>query len=331
MPKTNMLLAYDVLNKQKLFTLYSVRASYGYSWKESINKEHVLNPINIQFVHPFDVTPQYNDSAAKYPTLRQAIEPQFIVGATYSYTYNPLTGRSAESGWYFNGNADVSGNAAGLVIGKNSDGKRAIFGYDFAQYIRLDADVRRYIQLGKNSVWASRVLAGFGLPYGNSWSLPFVKQYFVGGNNSIRAFRSMAVGPGTVSPPGIGGSGFYPNQTGDIKLEGNTEVRTKLFSIVHGAAFIDAGNVWLYHKDTARNAQPGGEFTKQFLKQLAVGAGVGLRFDISFLVLRLDLAIPLRIPYLPEGQRWVIDKIKFSDPQWRRENLIFNLAIGYPF
>ncbi len=327
-PKTNILLAYDVLNKQKLFTLYSLRASYGYSWKESANKEHVLNPISIQFVHPFDVTPLYNDSAAKYPTLKQAIEPQFILGTTYSYTYNPLSGKNVQTGWYFNGNADISGNLAGLVIGKAATGKRQVFGYDFSQYLRADVDLRRYIQTGKNGVWASRILAGFGFPYGNSTALPFIKQYFVGGNNSVRAFRSMAVGPGTVSPPGLGSTGFYPNQTGDIKLELNTELRAKLFSIVRGAIFIDAGNVWLYNKDTA---QVGGEFTRHFLQQLAVGTGVGLRFDVSFLVLRLDLAMPLRVPYFPEGQRWVINKIDFSDPQWRRDNLILNLAIGYPF
>ena len=330
-PKTNMLLAYDVLNKQKLFTLYSFRASYGYAWKESANKEHVLNPISLQFVQPFSVTTLYNDSAAKYPTLRQAIAPQFILGSTYSYTYNPLSGPTYQTGWYFNGNADISGNVAGLVIPRNSAGKKSIFNYNFAQYLRADVDVRHYMQLGKNSVWVSRILAGFGFPYGNSYALPFIKQYFVGGNNSVRAFRSMTIGPGIVEPPGLGSSGFYPNQTGDIKLEGNTELRAKLFSIVHGALFIDAGNIWLYRRDTAAAAQPGGEFTKDFLKQLSVGAGAGLRFDVSFLVLRLDLAMPLRIPYLPEGERWVINKINFSDNQWRKNNLVLNLAIGYPF
>lgn len=329
-PKTNMLLGYDVLNKQKLFTLYSMRASYGYSWKESEHKEHVLNPISLQFVHPFDVTPLYNDSVAKYPTLKQAIQPQFILGANYSFTYNPLTGKMAQSGWYLNGTADISGNLAGLLIGKNSSGKKAIFGYDFAQYVRLDADGRRYIQTGKNSVWVNRLFAGFGFPYGNSAQLPYIKQYFSGGSNSIRAFRSMAIGPGSVVPPQLGTSSFYPNQTGDIKLEGNTEYRAKLFSIVNGAIFIDAGNTWLYRKDTAQQLA-GGEFSSHFLRQLAVGGGVGLRFDISFLVLRLDLAMPLRIPYLPDGQRWVINKINFSDPHWRHDNLILNLAIGYPF
>ena len=327
-PKTNILLAYDVLNKQKLFTLYSIRASYGYSWKESATKEHALNPISLQFVQPFSVTQLYNDSAVKYPTLKQAIAPQFILGATYSYTYNPLSAQTVQTGWYFNGNADIAGNAAGLLIGKGSSGKKQVFGYDFAQYLRADADLRRYIQTGKHSVWVSRLMAGFGFPYGNSSALPFIKQYFAGGNNSVRAFRSMAIGPGTVSPPGLGSSSFYPNQTGDIKLEANTELRAKLFSIVRGAIFIDAGNTWLYNRDTA---QPGGEFNHNFLQQLAVGGGVGLRFDVSFLVLRFDLAMPLRVPYLPAGQRWVINKIDFSSSQWRRNNLVLNLAIGYPF
>jgi outer membrane protein insertion porin family len=97
---------------------------------------------------------------------------------------------------------------------------------------------------------------------------------------------------------------------------------------VHGAIFVDAGNIWLYNKDSSK---VGAQFSKNFLNELAVGAGVGLRFDISFLVLRLDIAIPLRKPYLPEGQRWVMDQIDFKSGRWRRENLVFNLGIGYPF
>ena len=188
--------------------------------------------------------------------------------------------------------------------------------------------MRYYLKAGRNSVWASRLLAGFGLPYGNSGSLPFIKQFFIGGNNSIRAFRSRSIGPGTSVPKGFGTSTFLPDQSGDIKLEMNTEYRAKLIGIVNGAVFVDAGNIWLYNKDTA---QAGGQFSNQFLKELAVGTGVGLRVDVSFLVLRLDLAFPLRKPYLPDGQRWVIDQIDFGSGSWRRQNLVFNLAIGYPF
>src|SRR5690606_2963549 len=117
-------------------------------------------------------------------------------------------------------------------------------------------------------------------------------------------------------------------QSGDLKLELNTEYRAKLFSIVHGALFVDAGNIWLVNEDENR---PGGKFSKDWFNENAVGTGDGLRFDITFLVLRLDLAFPLRKPWLPEGERWVLDDIDFGSKTWRRDNLVFNLAIGYPF
>jgi outer membrane protein assembly factor BamA len=149
----------------------------------------------------------------------------------------------------------------------------------------------------------------------------------VGGTNSIRAFRARSIGPGTFKQE-TDASSFLPDQSGDLKLELNTELRTDLFSIVKGALFVDAGNIWLMNENPEK---PGAKFSKDFLKELAVGTGVGLRFDFSFLILRTDLAFPLRKPYLPEGERWVLDQINFGDKQWRKENLVFNLAIGYPF
>jgi outer membrane protein assembly factor BamA len=134
------------------------------------------------------------------------------------------------------------------------------------------------------------------------------------------------VGPGSYNA--VDSAGILPDQSGDIKLEMNAELRTKLFSIVHGAVFADAGNVWLYRNDPN---QPGGQFSNRFLSELAVGAGLGLRFDISFLVLRLDFAVPLRKPWLPAGERWVIKQFDPGNATWRKDNIIFNLAIGYPF
>jgi outer membrane protein insertion porin family len=329
-PKTNFLLGYDLLTKQKLYTLNSFRAAYGYNWKENARKEHQLNPISINYVQPINVTQEYIDSAKDNPTLQKAIDKQFILGSTYSFTYNPLTGDGPQTGLYFNGNIDLSGNIAGLITKPNI--KRGdtvtIFNAAFSQYVKVETDTRYYIKTGSKSVWANRIIAGVGLPYGNSGSLPFIKQFFSGGNNSIRAFRSRSLGPGTSLPKGFGTSTFLPDQSGDIKLEMNTEYRAKLIGIVNGAVFVDAGNIWLYNKDTA---QVGGQFSNQFLKELAVGTGVGIRIDVSFLVLRLDLAFPLRKPYLPDGQRWVIDKIDFGNSTWRKQNLVFNLAIGYPF
>jgi outer membrane protein assembly factor BamA len=173
---------------------------------------------------------------------------------------------------------------------------------------------------------ANRVIIGIGLPYGNSQSLPFIKQFFSGGNNSIRAFRSRSVGPGTYHPTKE--SDFFADQSGDLKLELNTELRAKLFGIIHGAAFVDAGNIWLFNDDSLKT---GARFTSSFLNELAVGTGLGLRFDISFLVLRFDVAFPLRKPYLPSGQRWVFNEINFGSSRWRKDNLVFNLGIGYPF
>ena len=123
-------------------------------------------------------------------------------------------------------------------------------------------------------------------------------------------------------------TGFIPDQSGDIKLELNSELRFKIVKPVYGALFADAGNIWLYNENQYK---PGAKFSSDFLKELAIGAGLGVRVDINILVLRLDLALPLRKPWLPETERWVIDDISFGSSDWRKENLIFNLAIGYPF
>ncbi|MCC6289311.1 MAG: BamA/TamA family outer membrane protein [Chitinophagaceae bacterium] len=327
-PKTNMLLAYDLLIKEKLYTMNSFRAEYGYSWKETINKEHELNPISINYVQPLVITQEYKDSIDKQPTLAKAVEKQFILGSNYNYNYNQLAGNNGLSGLYFNGNVDLSGNIAGLITGAdvNKGNPKYIFNAQFSQYVKLETDLRYYVHLSGKNVWANRVIVGFGYPYGNSTELPFIKQFFSGGNNSIRAFRSRSVGPGTYKD--TINTRFLPDQSGDIKLEFNTELRAKLFSIVHGAIFVDAGNVWLYNDNPDKT---GAKFSNTFMKELAVGTGVGLRFDISFLVLRLDVAFPLRKPWLAEADRWVLDEIAFGNRTWRRENLVFNIGIGYPF
>ena len=332
-PKTNILLAYDALNKIRFYTLNSFRGSFGYAWKESPLKEHQFNPISINYVRPWNVSQEYMDSIQKNFSLKRTIDTQFIIGSMYNYNYNDLIGKQPANGFYFNGNLDLSGNIAGLITGANykKGDTIKIFGTRFAQYVKAEGDLRFYKKLSENGVWANRVIAGIGYPYGNSSQLPFIKQFFIGGNNSLRAFRSRALGPGTYLPNTSTTTAkrtFIAEQSGDIKLELNTELRHKLFSIVQGAVFVDAGNIWLYNEDVNK---PGAKFTKNFMKELAVGTGVGLRFDVTILVLRLDLAFPLRKPWLPDGERWVMDKISFGNADWRKQNLIFNLAIGYPF
>ncbi|MBX2922715.1 MAG: BamA/TamA family outer membrane protein [Chitinophagaceae bacterium] len=328
MPKTNLTLAYDMLSKERLYLMNSFRTNFGYAWKETIKKEHLLNPIAINYVQPLRVTQEYKDSVATNATLAKAIEKQFIIGSNYNYNYNELSVGNAVKGFYFNGNLDLSGNIAGLITGANTRQGEAktILGAQFSQYVKVETDFRYYIRLSSKNTWANRLIIGLGYPYGNSHELPFIKQFFAGGTNSIRAFRSRALGPGTYKDPA--GTSFLPDQSGDIKLELNSELRAKLFSIVYGAVFVDAGNIWLYNDSPDK---PGARFSNRFLKELAVGTGLGLRFDISFLVLRLDVAFPVRKPWLQEAQRWVIDDIQFGNKAWRKDNLVYNIGIGYPF
>ncbi|MDB5013212.1 MAG: hypothetical protein JWQ25_1414 [Daejeonella sp.] len=331
-PRTKFTLGYELFNRQNLYTLNSFRGSAGYNWKENIRKEHELSPISINYVQPLNVSALYDTlvNHDKTGTLRKTIEKQFIMGSTYSFTYNNQIETARRNHTFFNANVDIAGNIPGLITNPNwrTNDTVTIFKARFAQYIRVDGDFRYYYKLGRNSQLANRAIAGFGLPYGNSQELPFIKQYFVGGSNSVRAFRSRSVGPGSSDPNAGGNNSFTPDQSGDIKLELNTEYRAKLAGVVNGAIFLDAGNVWLYNE---KQGKAGAKFSKDFLKELAVGAGVGLRFDLSFLVLRTDLAMPLRKPWLPEGSRSVLNQINFGDKNWRKENLVFNLAIGYPF
>lgn len=328
-PKTKATVGYEFQKRQQLYALNSFKASFGYLWKESIRKEHELNVTQINFVSPNGVTDLYRErmAADSTGTLAKVIEKQLIFGPTYSYTYTNTMRKRKKNTFYYKGSADVAGTIAGLVTGANvKQGDTVkIFDVAFSQFAKMEHDFRHYYRLNDNAQIASRIIVGVGYPYGNSSELPFIKQFFIGGTNSIRAFRARSVGPGvwkdSISP-------FLPDESGDIKLELNTELRSKLFSVVHGAIFVDAGNIWLMNKNPNK---PGAEFSSKFLKQLAVGTGVGLRFDLSFLILRTDLAFPLRKPYLPDGQQWVFDEIDFGSKFWRRDNLVFNLAIGYPF
>jgi outer membrane protein assembly factor BamA len=309
--------------------MQSFRGGWSYIWKENIFKEHEFNLVDINYVHPFSITDLYRANALRNPTLLKAVENQFILGTNYQYTYNPLVAKPVmSSGFYFQGNLDLSGNIAGLLSGADArnNNQKYILNTPFSQYVRVQSDIHYYFKLSETAVWANRLITGVGIPHGNSLQLPYVKQFFVGGTNSIRAFRSRSLGPGSYID--TVNTTFLPDQSGDIKLEINTELRKKLFGIVHGAVFIDAGNVWLFNNDPNK---PGGKFSKDFIREIAVGAGVGLRFDVSFLVVRLDVAFPLRKPWLEDKERWVINQIKLASPSWRKQNIVFNLGIGYPF
>jgi outer membrane protein insertion porin family len=328
MPRTHFTVAYEILNRRELYNLNSFSALGGYKWKNYFKIEHEFNILNINYVRSSNVSVKYQQYINNNPLLRKVIDAQFIFGPNYSLTYNSQLERLKTNNIYLRVNIDLAGTIAGTIQQANFENNPALLlGNQYAQYAKTDADFRYYLRTGNNSTIATRVMAGVGIPYGNSRELPFVKQYYSGGSNSLRAFMARSVGPGTYRPAEAQLINFFPDQSGDIIIEMNVEYRAKLFSIVHGALFVDAGNIWLFN---ANSTEPGAHFNSDFINELAVGTGIGLRFDIGFLVLRTDLAFPLRKPW-SAGNRWVSNEIQFGNRQWRNENLVFNLAIGYPF
>lgn len=328
-PKTKATLGYEFQNRTKLYSLQTFKGSFGYLWKENERKEHLFNLTEITYASPQNVTALYQSQIDSLPSLGKVIEKQLIFGPTYSYTYTNTMEKRKKNTFYYNGKIDLSGNITGLITGaniKNGDTKK-IFDVPFSQFIKIENEFRHYLKLSEDSQIASRLIVGAGFAYGNSDQMPFIKQFFNGGTNSIRAFRARSIGPGTFDGSTTTNT-FLPDQSGDVKLEFSTEYRAKIYGLVKGAVFLDAGNIWLLKDDPDK---PGGKFSKDFLNELAVGVGAGLRFDFSFLVLRTDLAFPIRKSYLADGNRWVLDKVSFGNGSWRNENLVFNLAIGYPF
>ncbi|HEY4286753.1 MAG TPA: BamA/TamA family outer membrane protein [Puia sp.] len=325
-PKTKITVAYDVFDRSSEYTLNSARTSFGYVFKNTYNTENQLTILGINYVRPSNIDPYFQlHQLDSNLTLARSIEKQFIIGPKYNFNYNSQTRPNRRlNNFYFNGSVDLSNNLVGLLTGANIDkGKqRELFNVPLAQYVRLEADFRHYLRISATSQFVSRITGGIGIAYGNSTTLPFIKQFFAGGTNDIRAFRSRALGPGSYFAGNPNQVIQLPDQPGDVKLEMNLEYRAKLFSLVRWALFVDAGNIWTRQADSSR---PGSEFTKNFLNDVAVGVGTGLRFDLSILVLRVDVAAPVRYPWLNNGNKWSFHSVgDISD-------MVLNLAIGYPF
>jgi outer membrane protein insertion porin family len=325
-PRTKIDLSYNIFNRSGEYDLTSSKASFGYIFKESEIKEHRLTVFSINLVNPTNINPIFQDSLDRNITLARSIERQFIIGPNYNFNLNTQARPNHHvSNFYFNANIDISANLLGLITGADiAKGKEVTFiGTPFSQYDRFELDFRHYLRLSPTGqfTWVNRITGGVGIAWGNSSTMPFSKEFFAGGTNDIRAFRSDLLGPGSYYAAPQPGT-LLVEQPGDIKLEANSELRFPLFSIVKGALFVDAGNVWTRQADTSR---PGSVFTGQFLSQVAVGAGVGLRFDVKILVLRVDLATPIREPWLPVSDRWVFSNLA------NISSTVLNLAIGYPF
>lgn len=330
-PKTRLSLSYNFLKRVDYFDMRTFQFVYGYQWKEDIRKEHEFNPINVSYSSIGNKSAAFIELLESNPYLKKSYEEQFLAGGSYSFTFNEQVLPGKKIQFYFHGTTELAGSLFSLaktISGpKVSSGDPAtIAGSVYSQFARLSIDSRAYYNFRNNDKLAMRLFAGVGKPYGNSSVLPYAKQFFSGGPNSLRAFQINAVGPGTYFQGG--NKGFF-QLGGDVKLEWNTEYRFGISRYLKGALFVDAGNVWLLKSNPT---DWGSAFSLSgFADELAMGTGFGLRVDLSFFVLRFDLAMPLRKPWLDPGQRWVINQINFGSSAWRSENLILNVAIGYPF
>lgn len=321
LPKTNISAGYNLFNRLDLYRLNSIYTNFGYRWSRTDQISHSFNPIEVVFTKlPEESKSQeFIDYLAENPGVQRSFDEQFILGAAYEFTYQAASDQRSD--FFFKGGIDVAGNVLnGLYsltgAARDSMGRYNFLGVPFSQYIRTRFDMRYSFKFRQQKSLVTRLSAGLGIPTGNSEVLPYVKQFYVGGTNSLRSFIARSLGPGSEVPPE-----GYNDLTGDIRLEGNLEYRFTFAGSFKGALFVDAGNIWLYNEDPTR---PNARFHfDSFLSQIAISAGWGLRWDFDFIVARFDFAYTVRTPYLPEGERWARD-IRFWKPA-------LNIAIGYPF
>ncbi|MEX0986078.1 MAG: BamA/TamA family outer membrane protein [Bacteroidales bacterium] len=331
-PRTRMSLSYQYLKRVNYFDMNTFQLKYGYTWKRSARNEQEFNPLNISFTSISNQSEQFTALLESNPFLRKSYEEMFISGSNYSFTYNEQAVPNKRVQYYLHTKAETAGNLfslANMVKGEQliPEAPSTIAGSVYSQFARVSVDARGYYNFGNKNRLVMRFFGGVARPYGNSSILPYNKQFFSGGPNSIRAFRINSVGPGTYLQESEN-TGYF-QLGGDIKLELNGEFRFTIYNFLKGALFVEAGNVWLHRSSPATSGTP--FMISSFINELAVGAGAGVRIDLSFFVLRFDLAMPLRKPWLSEKERWVFNRVDMGSSLWRNENLVFNIAIGYPF
>lgn len=331
-PKTRLSLAFKFLKMVNYYDMQSLEFIYGYKWKNDIKREHELNPISISYSSFSNQSDEFIALIESNPYLKKSYEEQFIAGGSYAFTYNEQVLSGKKMQYYLHLTSEVAGNTLSLANrlgGKkiSADEPAKVAGSVYSQFARLSIDGRGYYNFANQRRLVSRVFMGLAVPYGNSNILPYSKQFFSGGPNSLRAFHINSVGPGNYNQ--FNDSISFLQLGGDIKLEANLEYRFNIISYFKGALFVDAGNVWQLKSNPAEIGTPFA--LSDFLSQMAVGAGAGIRIDLSFFVLRFDLAMPLRKPWKDEHNRWVINEINLGNSSWRKDNLILNIAIGFPF
>lgn len=313
----------SILNRPKYFKIAEFGTGISYEWRHSRHVLNSLTPFKITYTKLISTTQVFDSTMNANPAIGMSFQNQFIPELSYTYTYDRFFERERINGINFQASLTEAGNlfwaiwrAAGVK------GSKTLFHTPFSQFVKGQAQLvyNRRLVPGEEQWLVSRILIGAAHAYGNSAEVPYSEQFYIGGANSIRAFTVRSIGPGSYQPPTREANGYF-DQTGTFKFEANVEYRFPIVSVLHGAAFLDAGNIWLLKRDKMR---PGGVLSgKNFLREIALGTGIGLRVDIGTIVIRGDLGYGLHLPYRNGTPHYF--NIRFKDA------FAFHLAIGYPF
>ncbi len=323
-PKTKISLSYNFQDRLE-YTLARGSTSFGYYWKGAKNKNitHYVNLLELSIARISNLDEDFKEQIENL-YIRYSYQDHLMTVFSYDLVFNNQNinkNRDFDYLWF---NIETSGNIP-TAIHKLSklpmDGSSYKFlGVEYSQFIKTDIDYRHYKIINKKQSFVLRSFFGIGIPFGNSTTgLPFIKKYYIGGANDIRAWQIRSIGPGSYTS-----SISNYDQIADMKIMLNLEYRFDIVSILEGALFIDTGNIWAIDK---RDNREGALFEwDKFYKEIAIGTGFGVRFDISLFIVRFDFGVPLYDPAYPLGERWLS---KFSTLEL--SDFTVNFGIGYPF
>lgn len=322
-PTTLIKASNQVVNRGNFFNRHIMSGELTYKFQPSETSQHILSPLILQYDYMNRMTDEFGKILDANPYLMASMMDQFIPKLRYTYIYkspsvfrNPITWETTVSE-----SANII-SAGYMLAGRswNEKGKHLIKN-PYAQFLKLETDFTKAWLVGERSNLVAHFNAGVIWSYGNSEEAPYSEQFYVGGANSIRAFTVRAIGPGRYKTDVAGLS--YLDQTGDIKFVANIEYRPHLFGNLYGALFIDAGNIWALKDDGYRGQESVFKW-KSIFQDMAVGTGIGIRYDLDFFVIRVDWGIGLHMPY-DTGKSGFFNINKFKDSQ------SLHLAVGYPF
>lgn len=320
---TTITLNGDLLNRPHYFMMAQFNAGITYEWHATRHSVNQFTPFKLTYTKLIHTTQEFDSIMNLNPSVALSFQSQYIPQLSYTYTLDKFLERERINGINFTTTFTEAGNLFDVIYKAcGVKGEKKLFGTPFSQFVKGTAQLvysRRLVR-GSDQWLVSRIMVGAAHAYGNSREVPYAEQFYIGGANSIRAFTVRSLGPGSYRPPTDLQNGYF-DQTGTFKLELNTEYRFPIVSVLHGAAFIDAGNIWLLKNDPLR---PGGQLKgSTFFRDLALGTGVGLRVDLGMIVVRGDLGYGLHTPYGNGTGHYF--NVAF------KKAFAFHLAIGYPF